>query len=56
MVNVLNRHFALQSDTIQKNGGVIDKFMGDAIMAFWGPPFTGEAEHAVWPVARRSRS
>jgi adenylate cyclase len=47
MVNVLNRHFALQSDTIQKNGGVIDKFMGDAIMAFWGPPFTGEAEHAV---------
>ena len=47
MVNVLNRHFALQSDAIQKNGGVIDKFMGDAIMAFWGPPFTGEAEHAV---------
>jgi adenylate cyclase len=47
MVNVLNRHFALQADAIQKNQGVIDKFMGDAIMAFWGPPFTSETEHAV---------
>ena len=47
MVNVLNRHFGLQADAIQQHHGVIDKFMGDAIMAFWGPPFTTVEEHAV---------
>jgi adenylate cyclase len=25
---------------------VIDKYIGDAIMSFWGPPFTDESEHA----------
>ncbi len=46
MVNVLNRHFALQAEAIQRHHGVIDKFMGDAVMAFWGPPFSTEEEQA----------
>src|SRR6185436_11660454 len=27
--------------------GVIDKFIGDAVMAFWGPPFTEAADSAL---------
>ncbi len=47
MVKVLNRHFGLQSQVVQEHLGVVDKFIGDAVMAFWGPPFTGAAEHAT---------
>jgi adenylate cyclase len=47
MVNLLNRHFTLQALAIQQYQGIIDKFMGDAIMAFWGPPFTAEDNHAL---------
>ncbi|MEO6055010.1 MAG: adenylate/guanylate cyclase domain-containing protein, partial [Chthoniobacterales bacterium] len=45
VVNLLNRHFTLQAEGIQKYHGVIDKFIGDAVMAFWGPPFTLAGEH-----------
>lgn len=47
VVNLLNRHFALQAEAVQQHHGVVDKFMGDAIMAFWGPPFTREGEDAL---------
>jgi adenylate cyclase len=32
----LNEHFAILADCIDEEGGVIDKFIGDAIMATWG--------------------
>jgi adenylate cyclase len=48
MVKVLNRHFSLQSHAVQENQGVVDKFIGDAVMAFWGPPFTTPEEHATF--------
>ena len=32
----LNEHFALLAACIEEEGGVIDKFIGDAIMATWG--------------------
>jgi hypothetical protein len=35
------------SDAIRLQGGVIDKYIGDAIMAYWGPPFTSPDDHAV---------
>ena len=46
MVNLLNHHFTLQAEAIQEQRGIVDKFIGDAVMAFWSAPFTGETEHA----------
>lgn len=34
--DLLNEHFGQLATCIEDNGGVIDKFMGDAIMATWG--------------------
>ena len=47
LVNLLNRHFTLQAAAVQQEQGVIDKFIGDAVLAFWGPPFTLPEEHAL---------
>ncbi len=35
---LLNHHFALLAACVEREGGTIDKFMGDALMAFWGAP------------------
>lgn len=34
----LNHHFALITDCVLATGGTVDKFIGDAVMAFWGAP------------------
>jgi adenylate cyclase len=47
MVKLLNRHFGLQALAIQEHRGIVDKFVGDSIMAFWGPPFVKAEEHAI---------
>jgi adenylate cyclase len=47
MVTLLNRHFGLQALAVQEHHGVVDKFVGDSVMAFWGPPFVKPEEHAV---------
>lgn len=47
MVTLLNRHFGLQALAVQDHHGVVDKFIGDSIMAFWGQPFVKPEEHAV---------
>jgi len=38
LVNSLNRYFSGQVDIIYNRNGVVDKYIGDAIMAFWGAP------------------
>ena len=45
LVNVLNRYMTVMSDPVRRHNGIIDKYIGDEIMAFWGPPFTGAEEH-----------
>jgi adenylate cyclase len=47
LVNIINRYLSTLSDAIRLQGGVIDKYIGDAIMAYWGPPFTSPDDHAV---------
>jgi adenylate cyclase len=47
MVTLLNRHFGLQALAVQEHKGVVDKFVGDSIVAFWGPPFVKTEEHAT---------
>ncbi|MCP5483862.1 MAG: HAMP domain-containing protein [Spirochaetales bacterium] len=39
LVRLMNRYLSAMSAKVQERDGVIDKFVGDAIMAFWGPPF-----------------
>jgi class 3 adenylate cyclase/HAMP domain-containing protein len=38
LVNSLNRYFSGQVDIIYNRKGIVDKYIGDAIMAFWGAP------------------
>ena len=40
VVAILNMHFSNCIPLIDKNGGVLDKFIGDAMMATFGTPFT----------------
>ena len=47
MVTLLNRHFGLQALAVQEHHGVVDKFIGDSVMAFWGQPFVKPEDHAV---------
>jgi class 3 adenylate cyclase len=46
LVKVMNRYLSIMSDPIRTNRGIIDKYIGDGIMAYWGPPFVDEADHA----------
>lgn len=46
VVKLLNQYFTSMAEAIRARHGVIDKYIGDSVMAFWGPPFTGEDEHA----------
>ncbi|SNB63526.1 Adenylate cyclase, class 3 [Arboricoccus pini] len=38
VASLLNRHFAMLDQHIEDEGGTIDKFMGDGLLAFWGAP------------------
>jgi len=46
LVTVMNRYLTTMSEPIRGHRGIIDKYIGDAIMAYWGPPFIDEADQA----------
>jgi adenylate cyclase len=46
IIPLLSRYFESVSAQVQANGGTIDKFIGDAVMAFWGAP-ANNPDHAV---------
>jgi class 3 adenylate cyclase len=46
---LLSEHFGVARTVIGRYGGVVEKFIGDAVMAVWGTPAAteGDAERAV---------
>lgn len=46
IAELLNRHFNLLAGCIEAEGGTVDKYIGDSIMAFWGAP-DEMADHAA---------
>ena len=46
IIPLLSRYFDAVSAQVQGDGGTIDKFIGDAVMAFWGAP-APDPDHAL---------
>ena len=46
LVKVMNHYLSTMSGPIRSHHGIIDKYIGDAIMAYWGPPFNEDGEQA----------
>ncbi len=54
LVTFLNEYLTLFTDTILDSGGTIDKYIGDAVMAFWGAP-VARPDHARSALAAAAR-
>jgi adenylate cyclase len=56
VAKLLNRYLEMLSKVVLDHGGVIDKYVGDAVVAFWGAPIAREddaeralkAGYAIW--------
>lgn len=51
LVKVVNCYLSTMSAPIRSHRGIIDKYIGDAIMAYWGPPFIEESDQARFACA-----
>jgi class 3 adenylate cyclase len=47
LVQFLNAYFSLIAREITATEGIIDKYIGDAVMAYWCPPFVPQDEVAL---------
>jgi adenylate cyclase len=63
VAKLLNRYLDMLSEVVLDHGGVIDKFVGDAVVAFWGAPISrpddgeraAKAGYAVWQAGEEFR-
>jgi len=63
VAKLLNRYLELLSAVVLDHGGVIDKFVGDAVVAFWGAPIArpddaeraARAGYAIWQAGENFR-
>lgn len=63
VAKLLNRYLEMLSDVVLDHGGVIDKFVGDAVVAFWGAPIARpddatramKAGYAMWEAGEKFR-
>jgi class 3 adenylate cyclase len=46
LVELLNAYLSAQTEIVERHGGYVDKYMGDAIMAVWGAPLPAH-DHAA---------
>lgn len=46
LTKVLNHYLTIFTDIVMKHDGVVDKFIGDCVMAFWNAPFD-QSQHPV---------
>lgn len=64
VAHLLNRYLDMLSDVVLAHGGTIDKFVGDAVVAFWGAPIAraddgmnaAKAAYAMWRAGESFRS
>jgi len=42
LVSLMNEYLNAMTDVVLKNRGTLDKYIGDAVMAFWGAPISFE--------------
>jgi adenylate cyclase len=47
IVGLLNHYFTAATTCIRQHHGIVDKFIGDAVMAFWANPFSEGETHAL---------
>jgi len=50
VARALNAYFSRMTQTVHAHGGTVDKFIGDAVMAFWNAPLA-DPDHASRAVA-----
>lgn len=63
VAKLLNRYLEMLSQVVLDHGGIIDKFVGDAVVAFWGAPIArpddatraAQAGYAIWQAGERFR-
>ncbi|HEY6816703.1 MAG TPA: adenylate/guanylate cyclase domain-containing protein, partial [Croceibacterium sp.] len=64
VAKLLNRYLDMLSQVVLDHGGVIDKFVGDAVVAFWGAPIArpddgeraAKAGYAIWQAGEKFRN